>query len=94
MKYDDRWYYGCGSGFTDIYSELKAIKATWIARLLTTNHSVKIYIDKVCKALNITKDYLMSTTEILAEHYSILKNFPELYKEDFTCFNLSRFQSK
>lgn len=53
-----------GIGITDIDSKLKAIKATWIAHLLTTNHVVKKYIDSLCKALNININYLISTTEI------------------------------
>lgn len=32
----------------------------------------------------------MSTTEISTENYGILKNFPEFYKQVFTCFNLSK----
>lgn len=32
----------------------------------------------------------MSTTEISTENYGILKNFPEFYKQVFTCFNLCK----
>lgn len=43
-----------GIGITDIDSKLKAIKATWIARLLTTNHVVKnIQIVSVKRSISI-----------------------------------------
>lgn len=46
-----------GIGITNLDSKDKAIKATWISCLRTTIHAVK-NIDSLCRARNITINYL------------------------------------
>ena len=66
----------------------------WIPRLLTTNHTMKEYIDSFCKKLKISIEYIIKTRETTAEHYGILEKFPNFYKQAFICYNLCKRNNK
>ena len=62
-----------GIGIVDMESKLRALKATWIPRLVTSNHILKKYVGSFCKPLNIDIDYLIKTSETSIDDYGILK---------------------
>ena len=82
-----------GIGIVDMESKLRALKATWIPRLVTSNHILKRYVGSFCKPLNIDIDYLIKTSETSIDDYGILKKFPVFYEQVFSCFNLCQDNS-
>ena len=61
-----------GFGIIHMESQIQALKAMWIPRLLTTKHIMKEYLDSFCKRQKINIQYVIKTTETTAENYGIL----------------------
>ena len=79
-----------GIGITDIDLKFKALKATWLVRLIKNNCVNREVIDEILKPYDVDFEYVikMNTTDI--KEFEKLKKLPIFYKEVFISFNLCK----
>ena len=76
-----------GIGVVDIESKLKAIKASWIGKLLNCKCKLKYFLNILCDKVGVDFIYITHTNEIKLSHYSIVHNLPLFYQQIFVSFN-------
>ena len=76
-----------GIGVVDIESKLKAIKASWIGKLLNCKCKLKSFLNILCDKVGVDFIYITHTNEIKLSHYSIVHNLPLFYQQIFVSFN-------
>ena len=70
----------------DFEMKIKAIKASWIPKLLVNKNSLGSLLNACLKKHYLDIPYLLSSTATNTKHYS-LKYLPNFYKEIFCAFN-------
>ena len=76
-----------GIGITDIESKFKAIKASWVKKLLTSKTKLTTFIESLCLKYGVDISYVTQTYEIKLCDYDILKKLPTFYQQVFISFN-------
>ena len=75
-----------GIGIMDFEMKIKAIKASWIPKLLVNKNSLGSLLNACLEKHYLDIPYLLSSTATNTKHYS-LKYLPNFYKEIFCAFN-------
>ena len=76
-----------GIGITDIESKFKAIKASWVKKLLTSKTKLKTFIESLCLKYGVDISYVTQTYKTKLCDYDIVKNLPMFYQQVFISFN-------
>ena len=76
-----------GIGIVDIVTKLKAVKASWINRLLNTKCINRIFLDSFLNSNYMSIEYILKTTETDLKYLEIAHILPTFYREIFCSFN-------
>ena len=76
-----------GIGITDIESKFKAIKASWVMKLLTSKTKLKSFIESLFLKFGVDISYVTQTYETKLCDYDIVKKLPMFYQQVFISFN-------
>ena len=76
-----------GIGIIDIESKLKAIKASWIGKLIDCKCRLKYFLISLCGKIGVDFVYLTYTNETKLTNYTIVQNLPLFYQQIFVSFN-------
>ena len=80
-----------GIGIIDIESKLKAIKASWIGKLIDCKCRLKYFLDLLCGKVGVDFVYLTYTNETKLTNYTIVHNLPLFYQQIFVSFNECKY---
>ena len=75
-----------GIGIIDIESKLKAIKASWIGKLIDCKCRLKYFLDLLCGKVGVDFVYLTYTNETKLTNYTIVHNLPLFYQQIVVSF--------
>ena len=76
-----------GIGIVDVESKLKALKASWVTRIINKNSNIHGFVNSFLLQFNVDIDYLLSTSETKLSDFELVKGLPSFYQEVFVCFN-------
>ena len=79
-----------GIGVIDIESKFKAIKASWVNKLLICKTKLRIFVESLCEKHGVNIEYITQTNETRLCEYIIVKNLPHFYQQIFVFFNESK----
>ena len=68
-------------------SKFKAIKASWVKKLLTSKTKLKHFIESLCSKYGVDISYVTQTNETKLCDYDIVKHLPMFYQQMFISFN-------
>ena len=71
----------------DVESKLKALKASWVTRIIHKNSNIHGFVNSFLLHFNVDIDYLLSTSETKLSDFELVKGLPSFYQEVFVCFN-------
>ena len=76
-----------GIGIVDVESKLKALKASWVTRIINKNSNIHEIVNSFLVEFNVDIDYLLNTSETKSSDFELVKGLPSFYQEVFVCFN-------
>ena len=77
-----------GLHVVDLESKFKALKASWVPKIVSCNHRLKDFLAGFCKRNNVDLIYLLNTNcSFLKENVLLHKYVPYFYREVITYFN-------
>ena len=66
----------------DLESKFKALKASWIPKILSCNHRLKDFLESFCQRNGYDLNYLLKTNDsFLNEDEMLPKHIPYFYRE-------------
>ena len=84
-----------GINIVDIQYKFKALKASWIPKILSLNHKLKDFFESFSRRNNFDVTYLLNTADsLLNEREKLHYTIPNFYREIMTYFNESKEKSK
>ena len=74
-------------GLIDIHAKFKAMKASWLPKILNDKGYVRNFLEKTLNLQNINFQYILKTNETNTSRYDFIRYLPLFYKEIFIYFN-------
>ena len=76
-----------GIGIVDVETKLKALKASWVSRIINTDSNIHKIVNSFLHVFDVDIDYILQTSETKLKDFDLVKNLPSFYQEVFTFFN-------
>ena len=83
-----------GIDIVDIETKLKALKASWVNRLIDKNCINRIFVNELLKNNNLSIDFVLKATETDLKEFKMIHVLPKFYQEIFTSFNFCKKKNK
>ena len=79
-----------GIGIIDIETKLKALKASWVNRLVDKNSINRIFVNCLLKDNNLSIEYVLKASETDMNDFKMIHVLPRFYQEIVSCFNFCK----
>ena len=79
-----------GIGIIDIETKLKALKSSWMNRLIDKNSINRIFVNCLLNDDNLSIEYALKASETDMNEFKMIHVLPRFYQEIFSCFNFCK----